>query len=383
MATRIPLPGAPGTAFMEGINTGSGMFSRMMQPAMQKQQMGMDWQRHLENLALQEAEQQRLAQQFSQDYALRQAQEQRASELFPYQRKNLEAESRYHGARADKASFMQDLLTQFMGQSGQGGMPQPQTMQQPQFPFGQGVGLPDQPAQVPDRAQTIQGLSGNKVHPFVAAQIKKETGWDPNSLNPYEKQQMELDTHAKKQGIEVGTAKVKERSKLEEQYRADNLQSLEDAHQSLSDINQVNDLLGQPGTQQYEYATSALGPLDSKMPALRTGTRLFRGEFERLAGRLKSNIARLEKGATSDKERAMIDKAEISDSDTWTTAKGKLNAQEKYLKNLINRKKIIADLLDQGHSREESLNMAMKQAPLDPSGGSQASSSLEDPLGIR
>ncbi len=62
MATRIPLPGAPGEAFLNGLNTGSGMFSRIMQPVMQQRGQEQQWQQHLQNLAIKQQEQERLAQ---------------------------------------------------------------------------------------------------------------------------------------------------------------------------------------------------------------------------------------------------------------------------------------------------------------------------------
>lgn len=171
------------------------------------------------------------------------------------------------------------------------------------------------------------------------------------------------ETPSEKMVREVETTRSKEKSKIDEKYRAENLESLEAAQDSLSDLNQAQQLLGKPGTPQYDYATSAMGYIDSKSPAIRKGTREFRGEFDRLAGRMKANIARLEKGATSDKERAMIDKAEISDSDSWTVASGKLIAQEKYLKRLIERKTKIEDLLDLGYPRAKALEISMKETP--------------------
>lgn len=52
MATGIPLPGQPGQALLQGINTGSSLISRIMQPIIQREQLAQQQKQHMEDLAL-------------------------------------------------------------------------------------------------------------------------------------------------------------------------------------------------------------------------------------------------------------------------------------------------------------------------------------------
>jgi hypothetical protein len=52
MALNIPMPGQPGEAFLSGLDTGSAMFQRMMQPQIQREDMARQWRQHLDDLAL-------------------------------------------------------------------------------------------------------------------------------------------------------------------------------------------------------------------------------------------------------------------------------------------------------------------------------------------
>lgn len=53
MALNIPMPGAPGTGFMQGIDTGSNLWSRIMQPEMERARLQQQQQQFVQNLALQ------------------------------------------------------------------------------------------------------------------------------------------------------------------------------------------------------------------------------------------------------------------------------------------------------------------------------------------
>ncbi len=55
MALNIPLPDLPGTGFLKGVDTGSSMFSRLMHPVIQRENMARQWKQHLDSLALQKA----------------------------------------------------------------------------------------------------------------------------------------------------------------------------------------------------------------------------------------------------------------------------------------------------------------------------------------
>lgn len=299
MATRIPLPGNWSNALFEGVQERNRNQQNMMQRLMQAKL----------------AEQQ-LAQQHAHHY------------------ENLGAKQQHY----------EQLAKQFAAQ--QARYEAQEARKQKEFEF----------------KQLNQPLNSD----LKRAQIEKEMAL-ADKARRY--QAIPKETPEEKAIREIETSRAKEQSKIDQRYRAKNLESLEAGQDVLSELQQAKELLGtppneqtgEPGNKQYDYATSALGPLDVKLPAIRKGTRQFRGEFQRLAGRMKANIARLEKGATSDKERAMIDKAEISEEDSWTTASGKLLAQEKYLKKLIQRKTKIEDLMEMGYPRAKAISIASKE----------------------
>ena len=60
MATGIPLPGQAGDSFNKGVDTGSSMFARLMQPIIQRENMAREWQQHLNELEIQKQQQGRL-----------------------------------------------------------------------------------------------------------------------------------------------------------------------------------------------------------------------------------------------------------------------------------------------------------------------------------
>jgi len=55
MATRIPLPGLPGSGFLQGVNTGSSMFSRMIQPEIEREKQAQAERHFQEQLKLSKA----------------------------------------------------------------------------------------------------------------------------------------------------------------------------------------------------------------------------------------------------------------------------------------------------------------------------------------
>ncbi len=373
MAFYLPLPGEGHEAFTNGVGAGSQMFQNMLNKR-QLQQQGQQYnqtmqQRQLEHQdthAIQKQQQARLAElqphiieKYKQEAAKHPYiidQYKRAAELAPLERQLKIAQINDAVSKKAQRDFDQKFVNQFLSgqmdnQEGAQEMFQGSSMQ---MPNQQLMEQSAQPNMAPPSIQQLQnGFGRQQMHPALAAKMKKLTGWDPNKETP-----------SMQANREIYTGAAKERNKLNEKYRSENLASLEAAQDSLADVQQAESLLGEPGTPEYDYATSALGPLDSKTPAIREGTRKFRGEFNRLAGRMKANIARLEKGATSDKEREMFDKAEISESDTWTTAKGKLAAQNQYLQRLSKRKMKIEELMDVGYPRSKALEISMKEVPI-------------------
>lgn len=53
MALNIPMPDLPGTSFLKGVDTGSSMFSRMIQPVIERERMKQQQDQFVQNLALQ------------------------------------------------------------------------------------------------------------------------------------------------------------------------------------------------------------------------------------------------------------------------------------------------------------------------------------------
>lgn len=98
MALNIPMPGQPGEAFLSGLDTGSAMFQRMMQPYLEQQRMAQQ------------------AHQFAQDLALRRESAGRASaaaerqaRLFPLQQRQAELQL----AAAERAADPQKMMDYF------------------------------------------------------------------------------------------------------------------------------------------------------------------------------------------------------------------------------------------------------------------------------
>lgn len=59
MAINIPMPDSPGTSFIQGLDTGSNMLSRMMQPVLERERLKQQQNQFIQNLALQKQEQDR------------------------------------------------------------------------------------------------------------------------------------------------------------------------------------------------------------------------------------------------------------------------------------------------------------------------------------
>ncbi len=59
MALNIPMPESPGTSFIQGLDTGSNMLSRMMQPVLERERLKQQQNQFIQNLALQKQEQDR------------------------------------------------------------------------------------------------------------------------------------------------------------------------------------------------------------------------------------------------------------------------------------------------------------------------------------
>lgn len=211
MALNIPMPDSPGTGFLKGIDTGSAMFSRLMQPIIQRENMQRQWKEHLDQLALQ-----------------KQAQE-RASQRLPFQIQAFkDAHSKAMYDRDPEAQFamMQKMMGLAGGMGGEQNPTQGQQMpgqqmpqEQPAFPMMQGQGMPGMqqlPAEAPQLgepqkgmgAPALEGASG--LNPLQLAIMKKFTGLDLTKETPSQKRQGAIN-----QAISVDEVKAN-RKKIDE-----------------------------------------------------------------------------------------------------------------------------------------------------------------------
>lgn len=105
MATGIPLPGPAGDSFNKGVDTGSSMFARLMQPIIQRENMAREWKQHMDNLGIQ------------------QGNAGRAAELQPYQVQLLQAQAQQAAAKANEANMWSSLMQPDGSQGNNAGAP--------------------------------------------------------------------------------------------------------------------------------------------------------------------------------------------------------------------------------------------------------------------
>lgn len=210
MATGIPLPGMPGESFLRGINSGSGMFSRMIQPALEREK------------------QRQQAEQFKQQMELHKQNAARAGALDPLRKMLMEQQIIGLQHKNDPNYEMQQLqnLMNFAsgGQAGGGQMtqPEPQTMpQDEQTPFGQGQGMMNPEARgdqgmpnvdngdqsspnAPNPAQ--QGgtnFDALKNNPLVRGYFKHHYGIDLGAESPEAKRAADLQSRIQLENIKT------------------------------------------------------------------------------------------------------------------------------------------------------------------------------------
>lgn len=118
MPMNIPMPQLPLSGLNQAIATGGNLFSQMMTPAIQRENMQREWKQHVENLALQKQ------------------QEGRLSSMLPLQRKLAELNISKAEMETDPAKKMAYINAIMQGIQGMGG--QPSTSANPQNPQPQG-----------------------------------------------------------------------------------------------------------------------------------------------------------------------------------------------------------------------------------------------------
>lgn len=145
MALNIPMPESPGTSFLQGIDTGSSMLSRLMQPVLER-----------ERLKQQQT-------QFVQDYALKKQAQDKTNALLPYMIQQYQDTHRTSASEADMKDIYRNLLKDALadsgGQSGApnvGGMPPQRSMpSQGQVPLQIGA--------APNAAPSLPDVNGGVI----------------------------------------------------------------------------------------------------------------------------------------------------------------------------------------------------------------------------
>lgn len=195
MALNIPMPESPGSSLLQGLNTGSTMMSRMMQPIIERERM------------------KQAQDQFQQDLALRNAEFKRSGANLDLQRQIMQQNllglqhSNDPMYEFNKFKQIQGLLTG--GNNAPGVSPAPG--QAPSnIPMGGGNALP------PSAGAPSGGSNDNtelmKNNPMLRGFFKQTFGFDPLQQTPEEKQQAEVN---KAVGIDQAKGNFKKATDIE------------------------------------------------------------------------------------------------------------------------------------------------------------------------
>lgn len=176
----IPLPGLPGESFLKGLDTGSTLFSRMIQPQLERERM---------------RQQQK---QFEQQQA-------RLNQLAPLQRQLLQEQITSAQHKNDpmyELNNLQNMMQMFGGQA------QGQQQPMPQQEFGEGMGM-FSPEGLQQAQQQPQGQQGGmdwnmiRTNPLLRGYFKQKFGIDPGASNPFQgpaREAMDLERLRQEQG---------------------------------------------------------------------------------------------------------------------------------------------------------------------------------------
>lgn len=224
MATRIPLPGNGAEALQRGVEQGSNMFQQLLgqgvnlgrmhqqgqqfdkTQAFNEKQLAQTWKQHLNNLALHQQQENRLAEAAKM-----------AAQLHPWQVENLKSSIKMHQTKTADLQRKQTMLEQmlngtFGGQVGGEMQDMPQEEAQP-FSMGEGMqpgfspfGGQDMNAPKPPPMEAVKKGFGNLNGP-QSAFVKSQTGFDPFAETPQERRQAQrdaqLDLHKQKKEFDT------------------------------------------------------------------------------------------------------------------------------------------------------------------------------------
>ena len=184
MALNIPNTDLPGNSFLKGVDSGSTMFSRLMQPVLEREKQKQQAEQYAQRLALQQKQESRMGAQFAQELALKKQQEARMGANSGLNRQILEQNLlKLKHSNNPKWAMQQlqaklDYLQNLGKQGDQGGTPGGQNMggqqqspvnlmdminqgQGQEMPQGQGAMMPQEEPQqqqmMPGQEQEQQG----------------------------------------------------------------------------------------------------------------------------------------------------------------------------------------------------------------------------------
>ena len=201
MAMGIPLPGQPGDALNQGLNTGSSMFARIMQPILARENAQRQWKQHLGNLAVS------------------QAAGGRANQLLPFQLQAMQdahEASQFARDPAAQMNMIKQMMSAAGGQGMTGSQPQPGGMNygseggdspNTYVPPNNGDVSPGQAAieaQQRASAPSLAGIDVNNMNPLQMAVAKK---FFPHMFDqtPDQKTAQQLDLFKQKESIKQAT----------------------------------------------------------------------------------------------------------------------------------------------------------------------------------
>lgn len=174
MALNIPMPGLPGEALLRGIDTGSSMFQRLMQPILNRENQQLQRGIHKDQNALNRERYAQLGEQFQKELALKQQQEKRLGANMDLQRALMQ-QNLLHAQHLNDPMYEFNNLQMLMGGAG-GGMNQ---QQPPNSMMGEGMGMYSPEGLQGAQAQAQNSQQGYDPELVRRAYIKMKTGIDP------------------------------------------------------------------------------------------------------------------------------------------------------------------------------------------------------------
>ncbi len=213
----IPMPDLPGNSLLKGLQTGGDLYSKYMQPIIQREQIAQQQrdlaergQYHQGSLEQNKAQLEQQWKQHLQDLALRQQTENRIGSLAPLQRQQLQFALQKAEREADpqkQMSYINQVLNGIESMNGQqGGQQSQQSSAQGISPF-QGQGMPnaqqmENQVAPPSKEQIQQG--------FLSPQQRREMALNMMGVKipkvtetPDQKRQREIETFKEKEAIKA------------------------------------------------------------------------------------------------------------------------------------------------------------------------------------